>query len=39
MSGTSAKLIEFECRGCEFTEFDPDVFLFVDLNLRGNLPA
>jgi len=24
MSGTSAKLIEFECRGCEFTEFDPD---------------
>jgi Eukaryotic protein of unknown function (DUF866) len=27
MSGTLAKLVEFECRGCEFTEFSPEVLL------------
>jgi hypothetical protein len=25
MSGKSAKVIEFECRGCEFEQFDPTV--------------
>ena len=25
MSATSVKLMEFDCRGCEFTEFKPDV--------------
>jgi hypothetical protein len=28
MSNKVVKLIEFECRGCEFTEFNPDVRVF-----------
>jgi Eukaryotic protein of unknown function (DUF866) len=35
IASSSAKLIEFECHGFEFTEFDPDVFLFVDSKPQG----
>ena len=30
MSSKSVKLVEFECRGCEFTEFKPDVVVLDD---------
>ena len=38
MSGQAGKLIEFECRGCEFTEFNPDVFPFriITKSTQGN---